>query len=354
MERLPDDFLPTWMGAAGAESAFPEEHGVVSMRRYLRTMVEWLWCVYRDDRAERGLPVPLLDTRILRAYGIAELRHAIAELSRVVGWARGYPRTALDLAVRELSHLPLDSLGVAEAYPPIVRGTFRDLYPLVLQYRRFAGDASWPTDLEVHRYDGPRRADVLIDVPHQPPSAPFFSVKPSMRWRRPLKQPRWTTAAKPLHMYDAYTFAEPRANTIVLVEGVSDAAVVEQLLDSVDKAWRGLGIRVVDGGGDNLPGRYERLSRDADAVVTVCDLDRIHLSAWVDVFNGAYAFVISPDLNVLISPASAERSFSTLASLSRWAGCQSYVIPPLARRCPRRARTVSLRLLSRNWISVAA
>jgi hypothetical protein len=106
---------------------------------------------------------------------------------------------------------------------------------------------------------------------------------------------------KPIHLYSAVTWPTPQEVT-VLMEGMTDVAALSSFMSSLAPWWRGLRIRLVDCGGDELPRRYRDANRadpTTERIVVVCDGDKRGDKAWADVFRHEHLFVIEPDLEML-------------------------------------------------------
>ena len=319
--RVTAQMSPSWLRSAGDE---PEATAYIALLRYLRVIVEYLWCVYRDRARELNIEIPRADPRSFRDLTIDEAAQALAALRKALAWRQlNLSTRALDQVCGLLESHPLVSghklvnrppdINTGDLLDAVVNSTLTDLFPLVV---RATGDPpqSFPTDIPVLRLDRREELSTVYNVKDPPPSWPCFGLKPLYKRRDALTQTLRLRHQKPLHLYSTFTWPTPSL-VRVLVEGESDAAAFTAYMDHMVPYWRGLPIRIADCGGDSLPGRLLNIEmkRPADdperacSLVIMADADKKPgTGSWQDVWRQPHAFAVEPDLERLDWSALAE------------------------------------------------
>jgi hypothetical protein len=308
---------PMWLRDLSKASSLNEARALLLW--YTRCVLDYLWSVCeRDAMQERR--------KLILRPNFADLpyRNLPEELERIWNlqpW-KGEPAKEISILRTDLPELielaqipPADFVDRIEI---LIRGTQRWLFPLVvfIEQDEEEGLTLWRADAVISSYryvsgsfDG-RAFDGTAIKSRQ--TAAY--VKPSMR--RVAGRPAERTH-KPLVLYPAPSYPA-FSRTCLLVEGGSDRAFFEAMLNRVEPGWRALRsqpdsqqiieIRVA-GGADKVPTEYDRLIRkggfythdtrlegSARRIVVVVDGDKSEVLKRGDLSLCKHRFVLDPDL----------------------------------------------------------
>ncbi len=233
---------------------------------YGRVVLDYLWSVHEKSAGEAGVRPRRRPP--LRGASVGELANAAAEILAALSDWVGPPRAALEhLAegLRELTEVAVGSgIGYRQRARELVRATEQHLFPLVARLR------SRPDGVSLRRLDrGGAEYEYLSREVERPDTAHQFAYLKA-RYRLSREAPKEKNGRR-LYLYPAPSFPV-FASTCVIVEGPSDAAFFEAILDRLEPGWRLLKsdeppgrptieIRVARGA-NNVPDEYDRAIRD--------------------------------------------------------------------------------------------
>lgn len=298
--RDPWKWLPPWyekvLNSARAEGD-PSGSRLI-LEHYLRTVCDYVWHDYLDALRERRYePLPEIPSDLSIAT-LPDLYEAVSGLDRARGWkkVRGRALHRLKDLAFQARHAPDEEID-SSLLDDVVAETSRHLYPLPVQFRSVCDDGR----LELAREDAGLEPLYATAGSYSPEPDEYFFLPPEYRFQSgSIKQNSFAgRQGKPLHFHKSSTFGRPR-DVYILLEGPSDVACIEAILDHRIPGWRCLGTIHLVGDSDVL-GVHRVMRAKGTLCVVLMDDDRSPEHAvdkrdrrlWPDVIWGT---TIAPDL----------------------------------------------------------